>query len=113
MCTTNVPGITTGNTCVMWCRMSSGICETMARGSTTYPSCIRIPRSRPLSSKWLLRHKPNSPRECTNLVWADLASPPLDACQQARADVTQDGHITPADALCIFQTFLGLQSCLH
>lgn len=42
------------------------------------------------------------------------ANPPLDTCQQDRANV-QDPHtsgITPADALCIFQKFLGLPSCL-
>ncbi len=43
-----------------------------------------------------------------------LADPPLDACQQDRANVNdpEQSAITPADALCIFQRFLGLPSCL-
>ncbi len=43
-----------------------------------------------------------------------IADPPLDACQQDRANVDdpEDSEITPADALCIFQEFLDLPSCL-
>ncbi len=43
-----------------------------------------------------------------------IAAPPLDACQQDRANVDdpENSEITPADALCIFQKFLGLPSCL-
>ncbi len=43
-----------------------------------------------------------------------IADPPLDACQQDRANVDdpENSEITPADALCIFQRFLGLPSCL-
>ncbi len=43
-----------------------------------------------------------------------IADPPLDACQQDRANVDdpENSGITPADALCIFQKFLGLPSCL-
>ncbi len=39
---------------------------------------------------------------------ADFPSPPGSLC-----DVNQDGLVTPADALCCFQEFLGLQSCLN
>ncbi len=42
-----------------------------------------------------------------------IADPPLDACQQDRANVDpENSAITPADALCIFQEFLDLPSCL-
>jgi hypothetical protein len=43
-----------------------------------------------------------------------VATSPLDACQQNRANVIDPAasEITPADALCIFQRFLGLSSCL-
>ena len=43
-----------------------------------------------------------------------LLSPPLDACEQAHANVhnPETSGITPADGLCIFQRFLGLPSCL-
>ena len=43
-----------------------------------------------------------------------LTTPALDMCQQARANVFDPGNspITPTDARCIFQKFLGLQSCL-
>ncbi|MBM3226856.1 MAG: hypothetical protein FJZ47_24080, partial [Candidatus Tectomicrobia bacterium] len=37
----------------------------------------------------------------------------LDTCQQDHADVRASGHgVTPGDALCIFQKFLGIPSCL-
>jgi len=44
-----------------------------------------------------------------------LVDPPLDACQQDRANVDdpENSDITPADALCIFQKFLGLSSCFE
>ena len=42
-----------------------------------------------------------------------IANPPLDTCQQERADVNQDGSITPSDGLCIFRRFLGVESCLN
>jgi hypothetical protein len=43
-----------------------------------------------------------------------VAEPPLDSCQQARAnvDTPETSNVTPADALCIFQMFLSLPSCL-
>ena len=78
MGTTNGPGTPNGNVCAMWGKTESSLGVTTARGRTTSPRCIRPPRSRPLSSTGLVRHKPNSPRECTNLVWADLGlAPPL------------------------------------
>jgi hypothetical protein len=42
------------------------------------------------------------------------AEPPLDACQQTRANVlnAQTTGITPGDALCILQQFLLLPSCM-
>jgi YD repeat-containing protein len=48
------------------------------------------------------------------LHYLRLASPPLDTCQQDRAnvDAPERSPITPADALCIFRRFLGLPSCL-
>jgi hypothetical protein len=33
-------------------------------------------------------------------------------CNELLGDVNQDGRLTPADALCVFQRFLGLKSCL-
>lgn len=44
-----------------------------------------------------------------------IAEPPLDACAQQRANVfaPERSSITPADARCIFQRFLGLPSCLN
>jgi len=39
---------------------------------TSSPSSIKTQRARRRSSTWLLRTKPRSPRECTNLMWADL-----------------------------------------
>lgn len=50
------------------------------------------------------------------LTWQHFLSPttfPLNACQRTRADVNPgQGAVTPADARCIFQRFLGLASCL-
>ncbi len=37
----------------------------------------------------------------------------FDECQQDLADVNQDDSITPSDALCIFQEYMGLPSCLE
>ena len=48
-----------------------------ANGPWQYRLCsyIKTQRSRPQSSTWLLRTKTRSPRECTNLMWADLVCP--------------------------------------
>jgi hypothetical protein len=48
------------------------------------------------------------------LHYLRLASPPLDTCQQDRAnvDTPESGLVTPADALCIFRRSLGQPSCL-
>ena len=51
-------------------------------------------------------------RVCQHFL--QIADPPLTPCQQVCANLKDPATsgITPADALCILQRFLGLESCL-
>jgi len=45
-------------------------------------------------------------------VWKAASVCLLTGCSEEEGDVNRDGEITPADAQCVFQQYLGLQSCL-